>query len=135
MKDCLFCKIVKGEVSCSKVYEDENVLAFMDLYPINKGHVLVIPKKHTENIFDIEEKELDKVMRVVRKLSSAVKKSVNAGGISICQSNGKDAEQEIMHIHFHIIPRFGEDHLASWGHKKYKKEEMEEYKSKIISCL
>ena len=80
MSNCLFCKIVKGEVPCSKIYEDDDVLAFMDLYPINKGHVLVIPKKHAENIFDIEEKELDKVMRVVKKLSSAVKKVLRLEG-------------------------------------------------------
>ena len=107
--DCLFCKIIKGEIPSSKVYEDERVFAFLDIGPINKGHTLVIPKKHVTNIFDIETEDLDALSEAVRKIAPAVKKALDADGVNIMSSNGEAAGQVIMHSHIHIIPRFKGD--------------------------
>ena len=135
MEECLFCKIAKGEIPCSKVYENDNVLAFLDIAPVNKGHVLVIPKNHYENVLDVDEDILKEVISVVQKVAIGVKKGVNADGIVISQNNGKIAGQVIMHLHFHVIPRFKEDELGKWPQGKYKDGEMDEYSERISSFL
>ena len=135
MEECLFCKIVKGELPSSKIYEDEDTLAFLDLFPVNKGHSLVISKEHYENIFDVPEETLSKVSSVMKNIADAVKKGVNADGISIAQSNGKDAGQVIPHIHFHIMPRFKDDGLKLWPQGKYEEGEMDKFKEDISKFL
>ena len=135
MEECLFCKIVKGELPSSKLYEDEDTLAFLDLFPVNKGHSLVIPKEHYETIFDVPANILAKVSSVMKNVADAVKNGVNADGISIAQSNGKDAGQVIPHIHFHIMPRFKDDGLKLWPQGKYKEGEMDKFKENISKFL
>ena len=135
MEECLFCKIVKGELPSSKLYEDEDTLAFLDLFPVNKGHSLVISKEHYENIFDVPEESLSKISSVMKNVADAVKKGVNADGISIAQSNGKDAGQIIPHIHFHIMPRFKDDGLKLWPQGKYEEGEMDKFKEDISKFL
>ena len=135
MEECLFCKIVKGELPSSKIYEDEDTLAFLDLFPVNKGHSLVIPKEHYETIFDVPSDILSKVSPVMKNVADAVKKGVNADGISIAQSNGKDAGQVIPHIHFHIMPRFKDDGLKLWPQGKYEEGEMDKFKEDISKFL
>lgn len=135
MEDCLFCKIIKGEIPCSKIYEDENILAFLDIGPVNKGHTLIVPKKHSTNIFDIENEELMQIMKVVKKLAPAVKKAVNADGLNIAQNNGKAAGQIVMHTHTHIIPRYLDDGFKHWPNKKYDDGEIDIYKKKIEDFL
>ena len=133
--DCLFCKIVNNEISYHKVYEDDKILGFLSIEPINKGHVLIIPKKHYVGILDVDEEILKDIISVVKKVALGVKNAVNADGIVITQNNGKYAGQAIMHLHFHVIPRFKEDGLGHWDHKKYEGDEMREYSSKISSFL
>lgn len=135
MEECLFCKIVKGELPSSKIYEDEDTLAFLDLFPVNKGHSLVIPKEHYENIFDVPAESLSKISSVMKNVADAVKKGINADGISIAQSNGKDAGQIIPHIHFHIMPRFKDDGLKLWPQGKYEEGEMDKFKEDISKFL
>ena len=135
MEECLFCKIVKGELPSSKIYEDEYTLAFLDLFPVNKGHSLVIPKEHYETIFDVPSEILSKVSSVMKNVADAVKKGVDADGISIAQSNGKDAGQVIPHIHFHIMPRFKDDGLKLWPQGKYEEGEMDKFKEDISKFL
>ena len=135
MEECLFCKIVKGELPSSKIYEDEDTLAFLDLFPVNKGHSLVISKEHYENIFDVPAESLSKISSVMKNVADAVKKGVNADGISIAQSNGKDAGQVIPHIHFHIMPRFKDDGLKLWPQGKYEEGEMDKFKEDISKFL
>ena len=132
---CIFCKIIKGEIPCSKVYENDKVLAFLDISPVNKGHTLVVPKKHFTNILDIDEKELDEVGRVVRKVAPAVKEAVDADGLNIMSSNGEAAGQVVMHSHIHIIPRFKDDGLKLWPQGKYEKGEMEKTKDNIANFI
>ena len=103
-ESCIFCKIAQKEAPTNTVYEDEKVVAFMSIQPINAGHTLVIPKKHYENIYEIPEEEVTYLYRIVKKLAHAVKKAVNAEGIRIVQNNGEAAGQVIFHLHVHIIP-------------------------------
>lgn len=113
MDSCLFCKIVAGEIPSFKIYEDEDVFAFLDIKPATKGHALVIPKRHSENVFDIPEADLQKVAVVSKKLSEKIKNALQADGIRLSQSNGKAAGQEIIHFHLHVIPRYNDDGLSS----------------------
>lgn len=107
--ECLFCKIVKGEVPAKKVYEDDVSLAFLDISPRNPGHTLVIPKKHAETILEMSEKESARLFETVRKVGEMAMKGVQAQGLSICQSNGQAAGQAVAHVHFHAIPRFANE--------------------------
>jgi histidine triad (HIT) family protein len=105
-EECLFCKIVKGEIPSEEVYSDGDCFAFLDINPRNPGHTLVIPRKHYETILEMPDNELADLMKIVKKIAMAVKKGTNADGISIGQSNGRAAGQVISHVHFHVIPRF-----------------------------
>ena len=103
---CIFCKIVRKQAPASIVYEDETVMVFLDIRPLNIGHTLVIPKAHCVDIFDIPETLQSQVHKVTKQVSFAVKKATNADGISIIQQNGKAAGQDIFHLHVHVVPRF-----------------------------
>jgi len=109
MEDCIFCKIVKGEIPSYKLFENEHVLAFLDIMPASEGHSLVIPKKHFENLMDVPEKELEETMKIVQKVAKAVMKATHAEGFNVIQSNYRAAGQVVPHLHFHIIPRNEDD--------------------------
>lgn len=111
--NCIFCNIIQGDTPSYKVYEDQDVLAFLDIQPLTKGHCLIIPKKHSQDIFDIGESDLEKIIVVAKKISQKVKNSLGADGIRISQSNGKTAGQEVMHFHLHVIPRYENDGLSN----------------------
>ncbi len=130
-KACIFCKVVKGELPSNKVYEDEKVIAFLDIGPVNKGHTLVIPKTHCEDIFDISEEDLKQVAAVSKKVAKALMKAVKADGISIGQSNKEDAGQAVFHYHMHIMPRFKEDGLNLWPQGSYAEGEAKKIAEKI----
>ena len=103
-ESCIFCKIARKEAPASTVYEDEKVISFLSIQPINIGHTLVVPKKHYENIYEFPEEEVAYLYKIVKKLAHAVKKAVDAEGIRIVQNNGEAAGQVIFHLHVHIIP-------------------------------
>ncbi len=123
MTDCIFCKIVKGEIPCQKVYEDKDVIAFLDIAPVNKGHTLVVPKHHCVNLLDMPEKDLVACAKVLQKVALAVKEGVKAEGINLGMNNEKAAGQYVFHAHFHIIPRFSHDGLKHWPNGKYSSGE------------
>ena len=129
--DCIFCKIIKNEIHSYKVYEDSKTLAFLDIAPINNGHILVIPKKHYKNIEDISEEELYALIKTVKKIGKALKKSLNILGYNVNINNDPIAGQIIPHIHFHIIPRYKNDGLKLWKQGKYKNKEAEKIQNKI----
>ncbi len=105
-KTCIFCKIIRKEAPASILYEDDQILAFMDIRPVSEGHMLIIPKHHYVDIFDTPEEVLAATHKVSKKIAAAVKKATKADGISIVQQNGKAAGQDIFHLHVHVIPRF-----------------------------
>ena len=106
MDECLFCKIVTGEIPSQKVYEDGEYFAFLDINPRNPGHALVVPKQHYNTVMEMPDNEAGEFFKVVKKLAIAVKKGMNADGVSLGQSNERAAGQVIPHVHFHVIPRF-----------------------------
>lgn len=122
---CIFCQIVKGEIPSEKIYENDRVLAFLDINPVNKGHTLVIPKAHYENLESIPDYLFGELAMTTQRLVQAVKKGVKAEAINLGLNDGKVAGQVIPHLHFHLIPRFKDDGLVPWPSKKYKKGEME----------
>lgn len=108
-EECIFCRIAQKKSPASVVYEDKSVIAFMDIRPVNIGHTLVIPKKHYRDIHDMPAGEVGKLFKVVKKVADMVKKRTHADGVSVIESNGKAALQDVMHMHVHVIPRFEKD--------------------------
>jgi len=137
MSDCIFCKIVAGELPCTKLYEDDDVLSFMDIGPVVKGHALVIPKKHYDPITGTPTEVLHKLITVVQKIAQAQYDGLKADGVNVAQANGDVAGQVVPHIHFHVIPRFYDDaHSWTWKAAKYDTdEEMQAKADKIKSGL
>ena len=131
MTDCVFCKIINGKIPCTKIYENDKVLAFLDVSPISKGHTLVIPKKHFESLKDIPEDILCDLTKTAKKLAPLIIKAVNAHAFNLGLNNGKEAGQLVMHVHFHIIPRFENDGHKHWSEKSYKESEMQKVAGKI----
>ena len=105
MDNCIFCKIVKGEIPCFKVYEDEKVFAFEDINPISEGHTLIIPKTHAENLCEIPEDYLTAIHLASKKIAGAMKKALKPTGVAALQLNGIGVNQVVMHYHLHLIPR------------------------------
>ncbi len=133
---CIFCKIVNGELPSTKVYEDEGFLAFMDIGPVNKGHVLVIPKRHAETFLDLSEEEAAELFKRVNRIAKAVKEALNAEGLNIINNVGAASGQEVFHVHVHIIPRFSNDGMKfGWRKLQYEGNEMEEMAEKIKAKL
>ena len=110
--DCIFCAIAEGVIPATKVYEDDQILAFMDINPANPGHLLVIPKRHYRNIFDINAEMAGKIMQVGTQLASAIKTALSPDGLNLLQSSESAAFQTVFHFHLHLIPRWEDDSLA-----------------------
>ncbi|HEY4566196.1 MAG TPA: HIT family protein [Savagea sp.] len=109
MTSCIFCKIANGDLPSEKVYEDEHVFAFMDITPVTKGHLLVIPKNHYENVYDLPADEASHLFSVVPKLAQALKETFQQEGmkgLNVLQNNGAEAGQSVFHFHMHLIPRY-----------------------------
>jgi histidine triad (HIT) family protein len=125
--DCLFCKMVTGQIPVTKVYEDEVVLSFLDIGPISNGHTLVIPKQHFEKLHECPAEVLGQVFARVGRIAGAVALAMNCDGYNLLCNNGKAAGQLIEHLHFHIIPRNTGDRLFSrWPSYKYEDGKIEE---------
>ena len=135
MPECLFCKIIAGEIPSYKVYEDADTLAFLDINPNNYGHTLVIPKDHFENIYTTPDETLCKTMIVVRKLATAVRNGMDADGINVTINNESAAGQVVDHLHIHIIPRHEGDWETKAQHLVYKNDEATETVEKIRTAL
>lgn len=125
MENCVFCKIVKGELNSYKIYENEHVLAFLDATEDIDGHTLIIPKTHVQNIYDCSEEILAEVVKIIKKVGDHYK-TLGYTGINVLNNNGKDAEQSVFHLHFHLIPRKECDNLKVFPKLKGAKLTLEE---------
>jgi histidine triad (HIT) family protein len=135
-ENCIFCKIIQKTVPSSILYEDNTVLAFLDIKPLSKGHTLVIPKNHYADIFDIPKNDLQEIYAVTKTLATAIKNATNADGISIIQQNGKAAGQVIFHYHVHIVSRFNGLSLPSFTELNIaERKELDEMAAKIKQHL
>jgi histidine triad (HIT) family protein len=110
--DCIFCRIIRGEVPSFRVFEDDRTLAFMDIHPVNPGHALVVPKVHAETIFTLEDLSLTATVRVAQRVARAVQKAFRPDGLNIVQANGPGAAQSVQHFHWHVLPRAKDDGLS-----------------------
>jgi len=124
--DCIFCKIVQGGIPCARIHEDDRVLSFLDIGPINPGHALVIPKKHYATIFEMDAEDLKACIVLCQQVARAVFKATGSAGLNLLQNNFRAAGQLVEHAHFHLIPRPAhDDFLTSWPAKSYPPGEME----------
>ncbi|HEY4077579.1 MAG TPA: HIT family protein [Rhizomicrobium sp.] len=133
--DNIFAKILRGEIPCVKVYEDDKTLAFMDIMPEAVGHTLVIPKESAEDILDLSPEGLAAMIATTQKIAKAVKKALAPEGILLKQYNGAAAGQTIFHVHFHIVPRREDDHLAPHAKTMVQASVLEPVAAKIRSAL
>ncbi|WP_408009510.1 HIT family protein [Pseudalkalibacillus sp. A8] len=108
MEDCIFCKIIDGDIPASKVYEDEHVLAFLDISQVTKGHTLVIPKEHHKNLYELPSEAAEKVFSVVPKIANSIKERFQPIGLNLLNNNEEPAGQSVFHYHVHILPRYGD---------------------------
>jgi histidine triad (HIT) family protein len=129
--DCIFCDIINGKSEAEIIYEDENIISFLDIRPVNYGHTLVVPKKHYDNFLSLTSTELNRLINGLQTISRAVQKTVKADGFNIVVNSGKAAGQTVFHFHFHIIPRFTNDFSFSPNFKKYSNGSMKEFADKI----
>lgn len=131
--DCLFCKIACGEIESEKVYEDESIVAFLDIFPAAAGHTLIIPKDHYDTLNNTPEPVLAKLISVAKTAARAITGAFNADGVNLFQNNGEAAGQIIHHVHFHIVPRFLDDGLAAFKieQKAYEGNQIKQIRQKI----
>lgn len=135
-EDCIFCKIVAGEIPAAKVYEDDHCLAFMDIGPLAPGHLLVIPKTHYERLWEMDAATAKGIAEQLGSLSQAVMQATGAEGCNLLQNNGQASGQVVMHVHFHIIPRRSGDGLGyRWNPGTYAEGEMEAMRQAIADGL
>ena len=135
MDECIFCKIANGDIPCAKLFENDKVIAFLDISPMNKGHALIVPKEHHKELLDMPDNLLLEVMKAAKKVAKAVVKVVRADGFNIGQNNGSAAGQAVMHFHLHIIPRFEGDGLKHWPQGSYEEGEMDKLAKDVSSLL
>jgi histidine triad (HIT) family protein len=132
----IFTKIINREIPADIVYEDETVIAFLDINPVNLGHSLVVPKKPFQNIFDGDSEALAHMMKVGQKIGLALKASGLADGVNLIMSNGTEANQEVFHAHLHVVPRLkGDGEQFKATHKKYLEGKSRAIATKIVDQL
>jgi histidine triad (HIT) family protein len=131
MSDCIFCKIAKGDIPSTVVYEDDEFVAILDKFPANLGHMLVIPKEHIENVFELPSEKTEKIFAIVANMAKKMKQNLEFDGLNIVQNNGIVAGQSVFHFHIHLIPRYDNDNVnIIWNHKEASNEELNEIKKK-----
>lgn len=134
--DCIFCMILEGKLPSSKVYESEHLYGFLDLNPVNKGHALIIPKKHCADIFDCDPAIGQEVVEAFQRVGEALKKVTGCTGVNIMQNNGRTAGQMVFHLHWHLIPRHAGDGFTLWPQGKYADmDEMNGMAAKLREAL
>ena len=136
MSDCIFCKIVAGEIPSARVYEDETKIAFMDIGPVQPGHALLIPREHYERFTDLPDELAADLARALPRLAQAVVKAADADGFNIFQTNGACSGQVVPHVHIHIIPRHNDDGYSfHWKAGSYAEGELQQWQQKIKDQL
>lgn len=114
-RDCIFCRIIAGELPCHKVMETGKVLSIMDIHPASEGHTLVIPKRHCESVFDIDAEDMQAVALAARRIAAAIRAELAPDGMTVTQANGVAAGQTVMHYHVHLIPRTAGERMLFHG--------------------
>lgn len=133
--NCIFCKIAAGEIPSSTVYEDDFFRVILDIAPAAKGHVMIIPKQHMTNLFDVSEEIASKLLRLASHVANGMKKALCCDGINMLQNNGAAAGQTVFHLHLHLIPRYENDQMnIPWKPLSYSPEEASKIAERIKNC-
>ncbi len=119
-EDCIFCKIARGEIPCTAVFESDDLIAFLDIGPVSKGHTLVVPKAHMETLFDMPDSMGERAMSAMKRIGAAVMAATGAEGLNVIQNNYSAAGQQVPHLHWHLIPRFFGDGIKAWPQGAYQ---------------
>ena len=136
MSDCIFCKIIGGEIPSNKIYEDEEFQVILDANPATKGHALILPKEHYRDIYDIDEETAGRAMKLAKRLAKHMTEALCCDGFNILQNNHEVAGQTVFHFHMHLIPRYQDaknNDILKWSHETFTPEEMAEIK-KVLQC-
>lgn len=134
--ECIFCKLIAGEIPAARVCEDELTIAFMDIGQVNPGHVLVASKRHAETLFDLEPAEASAIMQTAQRIAHAVRDAFDPPGLTLLQANGKASDQTVRHVHMHVVPRHAQDGIAlSWPRKNPPLAQLEEYATVLSRAL
>jgi histidine triad (HIT) family protein len=134
--ECIFCKIVAGEIPCAKVFESDTVLAFLDIAPVHPGHALVLPKDHHPTLMDIPPALGEDLFKALSAVGGAVMEATGADGLNLMQNNYEAAGQLVHHAHFHLIPRFADDGLKLWAQSSYETpDDMQKLAATIAGLL
>lgn len=131
MDNCIFCKIINREVPVEIIYENDDIIAILDIMPVNKGHILILPKQHFANIMETPDQTACKVISVAKKMGQSLIASLKCDGFNITNNTNEAAGQSVMHVHFHVIPRYYNDGHFPWKHESYKNDEASEIAKKI----
>lgn len=133
-ENCIFCKIIAGEIPSNTIYEDDDFKVILDVSPASKGHALILPKNHVADIFTIDEDVAAKAMKLAKKLATHMKEVLHCDGFNILQNNGEVAGQTVFHFHMHLIPRYKNaknDDMIMWNHLEFTPEELAEIRNKL----
>lgn len=132
MANCIFCNIAQGKAEAAIVYENDSTIAFFDINPANEYHTLVIPKEHFTNLFDIPESELVEITKTIKHITNLYQEKLGMENVQVVNSSGAEAQQEVMHLHFHIVPRYkGDNQDINWSHKTELREQFDELLQKL----
>lgn len=133
---CIFCRLVSGEIPAAKVYEDELTVAFMDIGQVNPGHVLVATRRHAATLLDITPQEAAAVLQTAQKMARAVRQVFDPPGLTLLQANGREGDQTVFHFHLHVVPRHADDGIAlTWPRKNPSAEQLHEYAARLRAAL
>lgn len=135
MDSCVFCRIIEGSIPSTRIYEDDQSLAFLDIGPVAPGHTLVVPKTHSTNIFDIAPEDWHAATETARKVAIALDTALGADGVNVMMNNREHAGQTVHHPHIHLIPRFKGDGFTLWPHGSYAEGEAATVAQKIKEAL
>lgn len=135
-EDCIFCKIGSGEIPSKTLYEDEKFKVFFDLGPATKGHALIIPKEHYDNLYELDDAVAAELLVKAKQVATAMKDTFKADGFNLVQNNGSVAGQSVFHFHMHLIPRYEGDHaMKLWTPGEADAEELEKLKEQVVAKL
>lgn len=130
--ECIFCKIAKGEIPSKTIYEDEEFRVILDLGPATRGHALILPKKHADNLYELSDETAASAMKLARKMALLMKEKLHCDGLNLVQNNGAAAGQTVSHFHVHIIPRYeGDGQSINWVKGEPSQEELETVRKEI----
>ena len=133
---CIFCRLVAGDIPAARVYEDELTVAFMDIGQVNPGHVLVATKRHAATLLDITPEEAAAVMQTAQRVAQAVRATFDPPGLTLLQANGREGDQTVFHFHLHVVPRHADDGIAlTWPRKEPPADVLQGYAARLRAAL